>query len=437
MIGFPVSVVLAAIVFVLLLFVRMLNQMEEPTVPECLHSCSSFTQSVLESCPILRECYIPPFLWGRSGHVQTLVVGKVGRVSVPSLESVHHHIKMNDGATATFDVFEPRSVSAHRVQKLHTIIVVPGIANCSESKYIRTFTSYALEHGFRVAVLNHLGAPMNERLTAPRIFTYGGTSELDAMVTHVQDQYNCDQMIGVGYSMGGNVLMKYLGEVPDRQKMFICAVSVCQGYDVLGASPLMNGWKAMRRFYNWCIVQNVKMVMGRHREELFQNPVVRDNIGIKEEEVFSASSLQELDETFSRKMAGFESLESFYKWNSCCNYMHNVKMPVLMLNARDDPLVSKRLFNTPREHVHTNPNAIFVVTRHGGHLGFYEGGPFSVSTLTWMDRAIMQYIIAVMGILGSGACVSQAKERKTSHSDVVVQEEQGCFSLGFVRRPRS
>ena len=54
------------------------------------------------------------------------------------------------------------------------------------------------------------------------------------MVTHVQGQYNCDRLIGVGYSMGGNVLMKYLGEVPNRQKMFSCAVSICQGYDVLG-----------------------------------------------------------------------------------------------------------------------------------------------------------------------------------------------------------
>ena len=59
----------------------------------------------------------------------------------------------------------------------------------------------------------------------------------------------------------------------------------------------------MRRFYNWCIVQNMKMVMDRHREELFQDPAIRDNIGINEEEVFSASSLQELDETFSRSVS--------------------------------------------------------------------------------------------------------------------------------------
>ena len=59
------------------------------------------------------------------------------------------------------------------LQELDTIIVVPGIANCSETTYVRTFTGYATNLGFRVAVLNHLGAKNELKLTAPRIFTYG------------------------------------------------------------------------------------------------------------------------------------------------------------------------------------------------------------------------------------------------------------------------
>ena len=54
-----------------------------------------------------------------------------------------------------------------------TLAICPGIANSSESSYIRTFVSYAQTHGFRVAVLNHLGALNSEKLSAPRIFTYG------------------------------------------------------------------------------------------------------------------------------------------------------------------------------------------------------------------------------------------------------------------------
>ena len=61
----------------------------------------------------------------------------------------------------------------------------------------------------------------------------GGTEELAAMVTHITSVGNHQRLIGVGFSMGANILMKYLGEEPSRQELFECAVSVCQGYDIL------------------------------------------------------------------------------------------------------------------------------------------------------------------------------------------------------------
>jgi len=61
----------------------------------------------------------------------------------------------------------------------------------------------------------------------------GSTNELAVMVKHVIARYNCYHLIGVGFSMGANVLLKYFGEEPSRQMDFTCAVSVCQGYDII------------------------------------------------------------------------------------------------------------------------------------------------------------------------------------------------------------
>ncbi|KAK3736371.1 hypothetical protein QZH41_006146 [Actinostola sp. cb2023] len=119
--------------------------------------------------------YIPP-VWGRSGHVQTVFAGKVGRVNSPKLHGTHHVVIMKDGATMTFDVYEPDATKSE--EKLNTVIVVPGIANCSDTKYVRTFAGYALKHNFRVAVLNHLGVREDIELTSPRIFTYGVDLEI-------------------------------------------------------------------------------------------------------------------------------------------------------------------------------------------------------------------------------------------------------------------
>lgn len=65
------------------------------------------------------------------------------------------------------------------------------------------------------------------------MFKTGGTEELAAVVNHLTSVVKHKRLIGVGFSMGGNILIKYLGEEPSRQALFECAVSVCQGYDIL------------------------------------------------------------------------------------------------------------------------------------------------------------------------------------------------------------
>ena len=61
----------------------------------------------------------------------------------------------------------------------------------------------------------------------------GSTNELDAIVRYTVNNYVSTKLLGVGFSMGGNILVKYLGEKPEHQRHFVCAVSVCQGYDIL------------------------------------------------------------------------------------------------------------------------------------------------------------------------------------------------------------
>ncbi|CAF88297.1 unnamed protein product, partial [Tetraodon nigroviridis] len=113
--------------------------------------------------------YIPPLLWGKSGHLQTALYGKLGRVSAPHPSGVRKYLPMVDGATATFDLFEP--MGNHRTGDDITMVICPGIGNHSEKHYIRTFVDHAQKDGYRCAVLNHLGALPNIELTSPRMFT--------------------------------------------------------------------------------------------------------------------------------------------------------------------------------------------------------------------------------------------------------------------------
>lgn len=80
--------------------------------------------------------------------------------------------------------------------------------------------------------MNHLGALANITLTTPRIFSYGSTEELEAMVWRTLEIYPETRFISIGFSLGGNLTTNFLSTVPeDKLKHFICGLSVCQGYD--------------------------------------------------------------------------------------------------------------------------------------------------------------------------------------------------------------
>ncbi|NXU89339.1 ABHD2 lipase, partial [Xiphorhynchus elegans] len=225
------GVKLAAVAAVLYVIVRCLNLKSPTAPPELIYQDSALARFLLKSCPLLTKEYIPPLIWGKSGHIQTALYGKMGRVRSPHPYGLRKYLTMPDGATATFDLFEPRS--EHCIGEDVTMVICPGIANHSEKQYIRTFVDYAQKNGYRCAVLNHLGALPNIELTSPRMFTYGCTWEFGAMVNYIKKTYPQTQLVVVGFSLGGNIVCKYLGESQANQERVLCCVSVCQGYSAL------------------------------------------------------------------------------------------------------------------------------------------------------------------------------------------------------------
>lgn len=139
-----------------------------------------------------------------------------------------NYIKAKDGTTVTYDLYQP--IEKHSVNADITLVICPGICNSSESVYIRRVVYHAQLQGFRVAVLNHVGALKREIITSPRIFNVGDTTDYGLMVEDLLKRYPATSLISVGFSMGANLVTKYLGEVK-RDSRIIAGISVCQGYD--------------------------------------------------------------------------------------------------------------------------------------------------------------------------------------------------------------
>ncbi|XP_068595549.1 monoacylglycerol lipase ABHD2-like [Brachionichthys hirsutus] len=383
---------LAAVAAVLYVIIRCLNLNSTTAPPQVTSLDTPLSRYLLKSCPMLTKEYVPPLLWGKSGHLQTILYAKMGRVDTPTPCGVRKYLQMHDGATATFDLFE--ALGDHRTGDDVTMVICPGIGNHSEKNYIRTFVDHSQRQGYRCAVLNHLGALPDVELTSPRMFTYGCTWEYAAMVGSVKRAFPQTLLVAVGFSLGGNIVCKFLGENRQNQNQVLCCVSVCQGYCALRAQETFLQWDQCRRLYNLVLADRMKKLILSHSRSFLDMDSSR--IGDADlSRLHAATSVAQIDDSIMRKFHGYSSVTEYYEEESCVHCIQNISVPVLLINSSDDPLVHHSLLAIPRALAGKMPNVIFALTHHGGHMGFFEGSVLFPHPLTWMDKAIVEYADAI------------------------------------------
>ncbi|KAF2368819.1 Alpha/beta hydrolase fold-1 [Trinorchestia longiramus] len=369
--------------------------MSPPRPPKIVCSDLKFKEIILKYCPQLLETYSPIRLWGRSGHVQTIIHATVGRTYCPSIQARRCAARQEDGATVTWDVYEPTAIS--QFPEVYTIAICPGIANSSESLYVRSLVALASSQGFRCIVLNHIGVLPHVKVTSPRVFRYGETGDFRLMVNRYVESHPHSKLLLVGFSMGGNIITKYLGEQKPRPDNILGGVTICQGYHAQKALTALLGWQNMSRLYLFSMTENMRGVIIRNREVLLSEEVKR-RFNIDERKALTAATLPELDEQYTRRVFGFRTVDELYKSDSSGNYLHNIDVPIIFINSKDDPLVHPSLLAIPENYVGCHPNSMYIETEHGGHLGFYDGGYVVPQAVTWLDKTVVSIVTALANL---------------------------------------
>lgn len=229
----------------------------------------------------------------------------------------------------------------------------------------------------------------NVPLTTPRIFSYGSTEELEAMVWRSLELYPNTKFISIGFSLGANLTTNFLHKVPeDKRKHFIVGLSVCQGYDAEQNVDLLSEWQSGRRVYNYIICENVKRLL-RRNYDVAVVPHVKSNL-IDEQRVFTTTSILGIDEAYNRRVQGFESVSEMYRQCSSIHRIRDITIPMVFLNSVDDPLFPEKAFDPVRKICSTHPLHAFIQLKHGGHLGFLEQKGLKILSKTWLDRFIVE-----------------------------------------------
>lgn len=384
------AALLAVVAVLLCLIIKILNLTSQPRVPKIYGKDVAFLSTLLKMTPELVQPYVPITLWGYNGHIQTIVHSIIGRGKCPWPRGDRIELKLHDGSTLTYDVYQPMYKPTDDI----TLIIVPGICNSSESIYVRTIVAYSQYHGFRCAVLNHIGALASVPLSSSRIFTYGYTTDLKAMINQIAERYPMSSIICVGYSMGGNTVAKYLGEEGEKPCNIIGGISICQGYDIIKGTKLWCKWENFRRLYLYAITEAMKGIVLRNRGILLSEEA-KKKFDLNEKDIINATTLPELDDAYTRKVYNYKSLTDMYRWSSSCHYVKTIEIPMIYINALDDPLVPEELIIPMREFANEKDNVAYIEVAHGGHLGFYEGGFLYPNPISWLNKLLIGIITAI------------------------------------------
>ena len=214
----------------------------------------------------------------------------------------------------------------------------------------------------------------------PRLYHSGETGDVGFVVRMLSGRYPARRLGLIGVSLGGNVLLKYLGESNDAAcGLVTAAVAVSVPFDLsAGADWLL---RSGGRPYSHFLLRKLhaKLLVKRHS----MPPVV------DVEKALAARSFREFDDAATAPLHGFADAEDYYQRSSSGRFLHGIRIPTLLLHSTDDPFLPPKYI--PRQAVKANPHLDANFTDRGGHIGFVAGNsPFR--PVFWAEREATRFL---------------------------------------------
>jgi len=225
-----------------------------------------------------------------------------------------------------------------------------------------------LEENYSVVAVNFrsCGSRLNNK---PRFYHSGETNDYATVFNWVLEQYPEQQIAAVGFSLGGNALVKSLAERGTSHPVDT-AVAVSVPYDLRLGSLMLS--KGFRRVYEYRFLRTLRAKLERKRQECPELPS------------FSGSTIYEFDDQVTAPLHGFKSADDYYERCSARQFVDKVETPTLLIHSREDPLCPIQAM--PVDKIIANPKTDFIITEKGGHVGFRS------RPKGWLNYAIRRYL---------------------------------------------
>ncbi|MCE9598930.1 MAG: alpha/beta fold hydrolase [Spirochaetia bacterium] len=313
---------------------------------------------------LLTSEYRPPkFL--RGSHVETIFPALTRRFRIKYNRS---RIPTKDGDFLDLDW--------SRVGSRRLVIVTHGLEACSKDQYILGMVRAMNRAHFDCVAWNLRGCSGEPNL---KIFTYhsGATYDLDEVVMHAIGLGAYREIYLIGFSLGGNLTLKFLGEPWKSVKSIKSAVAFSVPCDLEGCSIRLSQHDSqiyLKRFLR-AFRRKVKM-----KAKQFPGLVNVDGLS-------KIKNFAEFDERFTAPMFGFKSAQDYWKKSSSLGFLKNIKTPSLLVSAKNDPFLSASCF--PEKEVKRHKYLHGEFPEHGGHCGF---SMFDSDGLNYAEKRAVRFI---------------------------------------------
>jgi len=314
--------------------------------------------------PLVTHAIYQPPRWQRGGHIQTIVPNAFRHV--PLVTRIPERLELDDGD------FLDLGWTGRGKNRL--AILSHGLENRHTCNYMQGMARALAACGWDVLVWTMRGCgPERNRLL--RCYHGGETTDLDAVVQHAFATHPATTVALVGFSLGGNLTLKYLGEA-QRDPRIRSAAAISVPCDLAGSAHRLG--EPDNRLY---MLRFLRKLRRRMRDKAAQFPGKIDLAGLNDIRDFAT-----FDDRYTAPLHGFRSAAEYWEQSSCKPFLSRIRIPALILNARNDPFLTPTCH--PFEEAAASDHVVLDCPPEGGHVGFSLPGTLRE---TWAEQRVADF----------------------------------------------
>ena len=329
--------------------------------------------------PILEAPSFHAAWWLANPHLQTLWPALLRRTPRPLTS--RERLPTLDGDFIDLDWYGPGDGPI--------VLLLHGLAGSSQSPYVRGMQTALAMYGWRSVAMNFRGCSGSPNRTA-RCYHSGDTEDVDFLCRHLRQRYPQTALAAVGYSLGANVLLKWLGEQGGATGL-CAAVAVSAPLQLNLCADRMD--RGFSRIYRNQLINELRQYIRRKQDHLRRHGNVQeleklDRLG----DLSDIRSFWQYDERVVARLYQFKDAADYYRKSSSRQFLGAIRVPTLIIQAQDDPFVTAHVLPGEEE---LSPCVQLEITPRGGHVGFITGR-IPGRPRYWLEQRIPAFISSAL-----------------------------------------